>query len=171
MTGIDTMVLIWGMQEAHAGSPRAGQDVPDMRRRAEILIQELSEQNEQIVVPTVMVAELLVKIDPRKHGDFIAVLQGRFFCPPFDLRAGSVAAALWQKHKQLPQSQQLARSILKADVLIVATAKVAGATTFYSHEPKCRKLAELAGMQGKDLPVNPSTIFGYAEQEQKKNNS
>lgn len=168
MTGVDTMVLIWGMQEAQTGPAPAGQDVPEMRRRAEILIEELSDQGERIVVPTVMVAELLAKIEPRKYGDFIATLQERFFCPPLDLRASALAAELWQRHRSLPLDQQLPRIILKADVLIVATARVAGARIFYSHEPKCRKVAELAGMESRDLPVNPGNIFRFAEQEIRK---
>jgi PIN domain len=156
VTGVDTMVLIWGVQEARTGTIPVGQDVLEMRRRAEILLEELFERKEKIVVPTVMVAELLVKIDPRKHGDFIAALQERFFCPPLDLRASALAAELLQQHRQLPAGEQQSRSIVKADVFIVATAKVAAATVFYSHDPKCRKIAELAGMEAKDLPGKPA---------------
>jgi predicted nucleic acid-binding protein len=162
------MVLIWGIQEARTGATPAGQDVPEMRRRAEILLEELFERKEKIVVPSVMVAELLVKIDSSKHGEFVAALQERFFCPPLDLRASAVAAELLQKYRPPPEAEHHARSIVKADVFIVATAKVAGATVFHSHDPKCRKIAELAGMEAKDLPVNPQSMFRYIEQEEKK---
>jgi hypothetical protein len=38
--------------------------------------------------------------------------------------------------------------------MIVAVAKVCGATTFYSHDPACRKMAEHIGMTAFDLPTH-----------------
>jgi hypothetical protein len=119
----------------------------------------LEEQKEKIVVPTVMVSELLLGVDPKRHGDYVAALQQRFFCPPYDLRAAALAAELWLHHRGLPKDQQMQRSVLKADVMIVATAKVAGAAVFYSHDGKCRSLANRAGMSGQDLPVNHPDMF------------
>jgi len=43
--------------------------------------------------------------------------------------------------------------------MIVATAKIAGAREFYSHDRKCRTLANLAGMVGKELPQNHPDMF------------
>jgi len=55
------------------------------------------------------------------------------------------------------------RQVLKADVQIVATAKVAGAGTFYSHDLKCRKLAVSAGLTARDLPTHSQILFIDAE--------
>jgi hypothetical protein len=38
--------------------------------------------------------------------------------------------------------------------MVVATAKVAGAKAFYSHDRKCRDLAALAGLKAYDLPTH-----------------
>ena len=57
----------------------------------------------------------------------------------------------------------LPRATLKADVMIVATAKIAGAAAFYSHETKVRRLADMAVIVGKDLPTHSEDLFIDAE--------
>ena len=160
----DTMVLIWGGLQRN--NPKRGTVTPwvtEMRRRSRLLIRELEERKERIIIPTVAVAELLVGVASSDHGNFVAVLTERFFCPPLDLRAAALAAELWQYHRDLPAEQQIERKVLKSDVLIVATAKVAGATSFYSHDDKCRKLAERAGLKARDLPTHSENLFINAE--------
>jgi hypothetical protein len=151
---LDTMILIWGLAQpgARRGNPRQA-DLIDLQTRSLILIDMLEEADETVVVPTVTVGELLLGVTPARHDDFLAEVQERFYCPPFDLRATAMAAKLWQTHRELPKSQQLERKLLRADVMIVATAKVAGAARFYSHEVKVRRLAEQAGLEAADLPM------------------
>lgn len=51
------------------------------------------------------------------------------------------------------------RHVLRSDAMIVATAKAAGATEFYSHDRKCRALADIV-MTGRELPTHdPNDIF------------
>src|SRR5713226_4839145 len=133
--GVDAMVIIWGLKKTHhKGKKSTLQNVVEMQRRARILLETLAEEKETVVVPSVAVAEVLLGVDPNEHGHFIAELQARFFLPPFDLRATVIAAKLWQAHRELPKEETIERKHLKADVMILATAKVAGATRFYSHE-------------------------------------
>ena len=153
--GLDTMTLIWGLTK---DNPRRGNqrqaNLAEMQVRSLILLDILNEEKQEIVIPTITVAELLVKVPLDKHESFISEIQSRFFCAPFDLRASAVAARLWVQHRELPKAEQIARSVLKADIMIVATAKVAGVTRFFSHERKCRRLAEMVGLQAFDLPVH-----------------
>jgi predicted nucleic acid-binding protein len=154
---LDTMVMIWGIKQvapAHS-SPR----VADMQRRASILLSELEEDEATIIVPNIVVAELLLAVPSADHGKFVAELQNRFFMPTFDLRATVVAASLWQAHRKLPPGEQIERTTLKSDVMIIATAKVAGATKFYSNDDKARKLANLARLDGVDLPLRSRDLF------------
>jgi hypothetical protein len=130
-----------------------------MRRRSIILFDLFAEKKETVIAPTVAVAEVLLGVDPKDHGNFIAELQNRFVIRPFDLPAMSIAAQLWQSHRQLPKSQQIERAVLKADVMIVATVKAAGVSVFYSHEPKFRKLVQAAGMIPQDLPTHSENLF------------
>jgi predicted nucleic acid-binding protein len=153
--GVDAMVNHLGTekdspqgQEEHAPKcHRNAAESPDSARDAR-------GRKETVVVPSVAVAEVLLGVDEDEHGHFIAELQTRFFLPPFDLRATVIAAKLWQAHRELPKEDQIERKYLKADVMILATAKVAGATRFYSHERKLRKLADELGMEGRDLPLH-----------------
>ncbi|UCC31796.1 MAG: PIN domain-containing protein, partial [Phycisphaerales bacterium] len=114
IVGVDTMVLVWGLRS------RSTSASDELETRAQILLKLLEEDKAEIVVPTIVVAELLIPIKVGKHGDFIAELRRRFICPPFDLQAASLAADLWQRHRELPRKDQLARNVLKADVLIIA---------------------------------------------------
>lgn len=161
---VDAMVLMWAMRALSTARKRSSTDDDlALQQRAWMLLEMLHDEQRQVVVPTIAVAELLTGIPHAQHGQFVAELQQRFFMPPFDVRAASVAAKLWQDHRGLPKSDQLARSVLKADAMIVATAKVAGATDFYSHERKARRLAELAGLNAKDLPVHTGNFLHEME--------
>jgi hypothetical protein len=161
---LDTMVLIWGgLRKVNPRSGSHGAHDADMERRSRILLRDLDEKKETVIVPVVTIAELLAPMDPNDHGAFIAAIQERFFCPPFDIRAASLAAKLWRYNRGLPSAEQISRTVLKADVLIIASVKVGGASVFYSHDANCRKLASHAGLVAKDLPTHSEDLFTNAE--------
>lgn len=149
------MVLIYALRR---GNPK-DKSRRELENRSRMLLSQLDEENCSIVVPTVCVAELLVGVEPRNRGKFVAEIARRFVCPTLDLHAASIAADLWAAHRKLPETKQIKRLILKADVLIIATAKSAGATSFYSHDAKCRRLAKKAGLLAYDLPTHHSNMF------------
>ncbi len=158
---IDAMVLIWGFHKPHykpKEKPR-NQDVGEMRRRSRLLLRTLAEDEETVMVPAIALSEVLLGIPPEDHGEFIATLQDSFFLPPYDLRAASLAAKLWQETRELPKTEQPERTTLRADVMIVATAKVAKAKTIFSHDEKLRKLASRAGIEACDLPTHSQNMF------------
>jgi hypothetical protein len=97
------------------------------------------------------------------HQQFIATVQQKFYCPAFTIPASALAARLWLSHQKLAPSEQLARTTLKADVQIIATAAVHGAKRFFSNDKKARKLAEIAGMQALDLPLRHPDMHTDAE--------
>ena len=156
---IDAMVLIWGLKSAqHKGKKPSAHDV-EMRRRTRILFEELAEDKETVIVSSVVAAEVMAGIDPADHPNFAAELQGRFFLPPFNLQAASIAATLWRQTRVLPKDEQPDRKTLKADVMIVAAARVAGATKLYSHDENLRKLAARIGITPSDLPKTARNLF------------
>jgi hypothetical protein len=152
------MIVSWVLREPPKGDNPDGH-AAEMRKRALLLWMELYDKKTQIIIPTVVVSECLVPIPPLEHGGFIAKLQKMCFLAPFDLAACSLAAQLWQQHRGLPKDQRIERSVLKSDVMIVAAAKIAGASVFYSHDEKCRLLARSAGMTAKDLPTHSEDMF------------
>lgn len=157
---VDTQALIWG--GIRRGIPGIGGLSPadaEKEKRSRFLMHDLDEAKAQIVIPSIVVAELLLPIDPQHHGTFLAVMTQRFRCPPFDLPATSLAASLWQYGHSLPAQEQGKRTVLKADVMIVATAKVHGVRFFYSDDQSCRKLAERAGLVARPLPTHSLNLF------------
>jgi hypothetical protein len=140
----------------------------DKERRCRILLHELDEMKVKIVIPAVSVAELLCPIDPQQHSAFLAEITRRFECPPFDIRATSLAADLWRRNRSLSKAEQVARSVLKADVQIIATARIRGVGHFFSDDAKCRKLAAAAGMASHPLPTHPLSLFTELEMREKE---
>jgi predicted nucleic acid-binding protein len=158
--GIDTMILLWAMPEPHfKGKKQINQDVAEMQRRALLLLSTLQEEDADVVVPTITASEWLAGIDPVKHGTFLAKLDSFFTLAPFDPPSAALAAKLFQKVYELPKAEKPTRVCLKADVMIIASAKISGAAKFYSHDEKVRKIAVLAGMAGIDLPTNGNNLF------------
>src|SRR6266852_5896051 len=100
--GVDTMILIWGLQKPHFKGGKTKQDVALMQKRSMLLLQELDDKKERIIIPTVSVAELLCGVEPKDHGSFVAEIQKHFFVVPLDLKACSLAATLMIFHSNLP---------------------------------------------------------------------
>ena len=156
LVGIDTMVLIFAGVVPRKG--KKSKELEELRVRAQLLLHQM--RDETVVLPTIAVAELLVPVPEAKRGQLIATVSGRFMCPSFDLPAAAIAADLWAHHGKLPKDLQYnQRHVLKADAMIVAAAKSAGATEFYSHDKKCRALANRV-VKSFDLPTrDPNDMF------------
>jgi predicted nucleic acid-binding protein len=152
IAGIDSMVPIFA---GIVPSKNSASTIGQLQVYARILLHQL--RNDTIILPSISVAEILVPVPKKQQGLLIAKLTKLFVCPQFDMRAASIAAALWADHKKVPANLQYKnRHVLRSDTMIVATAKASGATQFYSHDKKCRALASLA-MEAHDLPKSDST--------------
>jgi predicted nucleic acid-binding protein len=159
------MTVIWGFKAtgSRRGNPKQ-KDLPEMQRRARILIDVLEKENQMVILPAIALAEVLIGVEEKHHDQFISEIQKHFFCPPFDVHASAFAAKLWIGHSGLAKSLHIKRETLKADVQIVATAIVAGATRFYTHDEKLRKLSASAGLPADDLPTHHQSDM-FFEQE------
>jgi predicted nucleic acid-binding protein len=157
---VDSMILIWGMKGA-TKKKKTTPEVAEKKARALILFDDLQEQNQTVIIPTISVSELLCGIDYVEHGSFIEVLQKNLSIHPFDLPAASLAARLWQISKETatPKDKLPERIALKADLMILATASVAKASIFYSNDAWCRKMAEKIGLTARDLPTHSENMF------------
>jgi len=157
------MVLVYaGLVPRKSGKATKASD--DLAIRAKILLH--MHRQDVIVLPTVAVSEVLVPVPTSQKGALAATLSGRFICAPFDLPAAAIAAELWSEHKKLAKDLQYkTRHVLRADTMIIASAKAAGATDFYTHDKRCRALSNLV-MTGKDLPKkDPNDIFLRSDME------
>ncbi len=158
IAGIDSNILIYaGLVPKSASSSAASPEQQELTRRAKILLHELREA--QVVLPMDAIAELLIPVPKSKHGLVIIALRELFICPDFNDQAASIAADLWAKYKGVPTDQKYEnKHVMRADAKIVATAKAAGATVFYSNDANCRTLANLI-MAGKELPKASQELF------------
>ncbi len=155
--GIDAMVLVYA-GIVPSKSDANSEQIVELSVRAKVLLHQLVRDKATIIVPTVAISELLVPVPSSDVGSLLAALTNQFVCPTFDLPAAAIAADLWSRHKKLPkESQYKARHVLRADAMIVASARSAGATVFYSNDKQCRALASLI-MTARGLPEKPSTL-------------
>jgi hypothetical protein len=155
ISGIDSMILVYaGVVPRKAGAD--GID-PVLIERAQILLHKL--RNEIVVLPMVAVSELLVPVSASKRGLLVTTLDEMFVCRPFDQLAAAIAADIWAQHKKLPADLRYDdRQVLRADAMIVASAKAANATNFYTNDDRCRALASLV-MRGRELPIHSGELF------------
>ena len=155
--GIDAMILVYA---GIVPSKNAATDpeLAELTVRAHRLLYRLSRDDATIILPTIAISELLVPVPASDHGMLIKALAEQFVCPAFDVQAASVAANLWAAHKKLPRDQQYKdRHVLKADAMIIASARVAGASIFYSNDRACRALAGTV-MRSEGLPTKPQNL-------------
>jgi predicted nucleic acid-binding protein len=145
------MTLVWGVRKE---GPK------ESLERAKILFQNFERDKSQIIVPSIVVAEYLTAVDVNKRFDVAAAIGARFLVMPFDIKCTALAANLFSDGKSgRPMSQPNARVCLRADSMIVATAKIHGAKVFYSHDKNCRSMAKNAGMDPWDLPTHVENLF------------
>jgi predicted nucleic acid-binding protein len=152
------MILVYaGIVPSKDATP-AGSPLATLRLRAQMLFDQLYRDNATVILPTIAISEVLVPVPDADKGLLIQALAESFLCPTFDTHAADIAAKLWAKHKNLPQDQRYKdRHVLKADAMIIASAKAAGATEFYSNDRDCRKLAEFV-MDAHGLPTRPRDL-------------
>lgn len=148
---VDSNILVWAVKEKGPA---------EQIRRAKLLFREFNEKKANIIVPAIVLAEYLTDIDPNDHDRQIQEASRSFLIFPFDVRCASLAAKLFKMGDAGRQKGTAeGRKCLRADSLIVATAKIHGATVLYSHDKRCRILAEKIGMTAKDLPSFAEKLF------------
>ena len=138
---LDTHILIWGVKE----EAEAGQE--EMIDKAKRFLAHLEKDGINMLIPSIVVAEFLMRIPPELHTTIINLLSKGFMIPPFDARASAIFAAIWQDRQEkkiiedLLKNHHAKREELKADCMIVATAISRNAHILYTHDNKLMKFA------------------------------
>jgi predicted nucleic acid-binding protein len=130
--------------------PHAPHPVQNAKERIEFLISDLHGKGEQVIVPTPVLAELLVKAGNARNGIVQTLSKSsKFLIAPFDIRAAielsaMTDAALLRGDKKNGIDESWHKVTL--DRQIVAIAKVSGATAIYSDDGGIRSVAEREGL-------------------------
>lgn len=138
----DTQQMIWGIKE------QATEGEEDMVARTKAFIRHLDEKGTRILVPSIVVAELLIRVPPELHSMVSNLVERSFVVGDFDLRASSCFARMWRDKKDrgviqtLQHQASVAKVKLRADCMIAATAVANGASCIYSHDKDVKAIAE-----------------------------
>jgi predicted nucleic acid-binding protein len=136
----DTQAIIWGIKE----EATPGQEF--MIDRTKRFIKHLDEKRIKILIPTVVYAESLMRIPKELHPMIQNLVERSFIISPFDAKAASIFAEVWQKGKENGTIKGLIkegseRDFIKFDSQIIATAISLGAECIYSQDSDLTKLA------------------------------
>lgn len=134
IVSLDSQTLVWGIRK---------KGPPEKVKHATYLFDKLNEEEAQIVIPSVVLTEYVTPIKTNQERQAVIAEMGtRFFIAPFDARHAAWAAELWHYGKASRQMGQAnARVTLRADTLIIATARGYGVRTFYTDDDDCYNLA------------------------------
>lgn len=147
---LDTQILIWGIKK------EASPNQETMIVKASHLIRSLEEQKANVIIPSLVLAELLMPIEEERYGDFLSLMNRSFMIAPFDTKAAFCYGKLWRSWRERnshikEKGSTPTRSKMKTDFMIVATAMSREAECIYSKDSDIIKFAK-GNIDVRDLP-------------------
>lgn len=155
---LDTHILVWGIK--HEATPGQEARIP----QAAAFFRHLRAEGIGVLLPSIVAAELLIRVPPEEHPHISRYLQKNFIIAPFDLPAAAYYAKLWHYHRVqgTRREEPISRAELKADFFIVSVALARHADLIYSHDTGLRKFA--AGhIEVRDMPILSTQLDLFKE--------
>ncbi|WP_051231153.1 type II toxin-antitoxin system VapC family toxin [Kaistia adipata] len=165
---IDTSVLLFLLNESTPPplDQATGAPVSGCKERVRLLIEELGRANETLIVPTPVLAEVLVRAEQAGPA-YISVMEKTKpirlveFGKRAAVEAATMTAARLRSGK--PAGAE-ARAKLKFDIMIAAVTKLAGARTLYSDDRDMASLGaefgfSVVGIADLPLPAEEPDLF------------
>lgn len=167
MVLFDATVLLHVLFE-HVEAPNDahGEPITKCKERIEFLLKNLSESRVQVILPTPVLAEVLV-LAGHQRASILASISSTyaFKIEPFDEMAAVECAELLDAAGRARKAKRgdETKAKLKFDRQIIAIAKVHGVTTIYSDDGKFAAVArsngiEVIGLSDLQLPPEPPQI-------------
>lgn len=147
---LDANVLIWGVRAT--ATPGDEHMVPRCVR----FIEWLDECGHQLVLTSQAVTEYLIGATAEQRERDLEALTAKYIILPYDVPAIEIAAAIRSDKdfiKSLGDDAGKSRVCVKADVIIVATAKAGGVGRIYSNDAGVRTLAARCGIPPSGIPT------------------
>jgi len=168
---IDSQVIVWGIKR----QPTKGQE--EMVSKAEYFFEWADSNGHEIIIPTIVVAEVLAPEPETIRSKYLETLTKGFIVVNFDTRSALKYAQLlngrFEEVKKLQEETGTIRQKMKADHMIIATAITNNASCIYSYDKGLTKFAQ-GYIDVKEFPTPPPKqidIFGGVVNGLKQNNS
>ena len=117
---IDTNILIWGIKK------QATEGQENKIDQAERFLKHLDSKGNDIIVPSLVVAELLMNIPNEQKGILLNKISKSFRIVAFDTISATLYSTIWfdlnRDNKELINKSQL-KNEMKIDCMIIAIAK------------------------------------------------
>lgn len=146
---LDTQILIWGIKQQCTPGQEAKIET------AKAFIKQCYQDNVQVMVPSIVVAEFLIPIPVEKHNSILINLSNSFMIPSFDNACASIFAEIWNSKKNIKEEFKnggVTREKFKADCLILAVAIKNKADCIYSYDDGLVKIAK-GYIKVKEMPT------------------
>lgn len=156
---IDSNVAVWGIKK------QATQGQESMIDRTQYFMKWVDDNHHQLMIPTVVLAEILLKEPPEKYSSFLDIISKSMIVADFDRRAATQFAQLvgskFAELKKFAQENEIPREKMKIDHFIIATALVHGAKCIYTTDSGLMKFAaDIIPTRGvPELPATPTLLF------------
>ena len=150
---LDTMVVIWGIQ----GWSKPEQQ--DMIIRARVALEKISNSKDQIAISAITLAEVLSGVKEGDRKGFKELVEDSLIVLPFDGLAALEYSKIWNKktrdrvRSRTKNKEQLTRSQMKADTMIVASAISRNAKFIYSEDDGDLTACADGYIEVKTLPI------------------
>lgn len=144
----DTSVLLLALQPNAKPplDPSTDKPVEHAKQRVEYLIKSLSKARTKVIIPSPVLAELLVGAGSAGPQHIQVLQQSPFRVSPFDTRAAIECADAMANHGTKGKSAET-RAKVKFDRQIVAIAKVEKVDAIYSDDDHIHKLGAQVGLK------------------------
>ena len=130
----DSNVVIWGIKKTST----EGQE--DMILKTEKFISHLDKSSTQILIPSVVLAEILSTESKENQNKFLKIISSHFIIGDFNKLTAKIFAELFNENiefdKQLRTENEIRKDKMKLDYMIVASAIEHNASCIYSNDRK-----------------------------------
>jgi predicted nucleic acid-binding protein len=152
----DTNFVIWGFKRQ--SEPAQKENIS----KAQHLLRDLEISKTQIMIPTMVLAEVLSNASAGDHHEFIQTITTRCIIGPFDTRAAIHYSRMWRS--RLP-AVPYTREVAKIDYMIAAVALAMGCRTIYTDDPGFRMFAQphIPIISMSDISVPPEQLDLFNE--------
>ena len=153
---LDSMICVWAIKK------QANENQKHNLANAEYLLELIMQNKWKVIIPTVVIAEILMVEPEEKYQEILETINNGFIIAEFDIRAATKYSQIlntnYPELKRLAKEEGVSREKMKVDHLILACALVNGAKTIFTHDDNLSKFAN-GLINVRTLPSRPISNY------------